>query len=115
MSHAKVLELSSPQLDKYFDLLRRLEKCFRSAGLPASQTSLLAMHLAEIAEECGRYEEILAALLDRETANSNGEGNELLDQLVELQIALDHLRSHVRAVTPLLNKGIDILDRADPD
>jgi|SRR5581483_3280467 len=97
---------------QYFNLLHELETQLQRAGLPASETSLLAMHLAEIEEESINYQQLLANVSGKKNA-SNGQSDELLDQLVEVQVSLEHIKSHHEAARKLLSKSIERLDNEE--
>ena len=110
MAHVKLLSKTSSALNDYFSAMAQLEQAFKQAGLPASQTTLLAMHLAEIEAESERYQKLIAALRANCVQGANGADDSLVEQLVEVQVALEHIGSHAKAVSRLLSKSIDALD-----
>lgn len=109
MSSLKVVEPPS-ETKTYFSLLEQLALKFKSAGLATSEASILAMHLAEIDEEASKYYAHITNLRRDKSEGYNASRDELLEQLVDVELSLEHLRSHVEAVSDLLSKSIDELD-----
>lgn len=110
MSQVKVIQKAETPLDSYFAVLNELQVVFKQARLPSSRASVLAMHLAEIDEESEHYRKLVAELRARDLKSTNGKGNDVVEQLVELQISLEHIVSHAQAVSKLLSISIDTLD-----
>ncbi len=70
------------------------------------QLSLLAMHLAEIDDECSIYQQQIQALLSGDGREADG----LVDRLVEVKYSLEHMLDHIQSVGTLLDESLEILD-----
>jgi hypothetical protein len=112
MGNLKTKETGTRRLNlkEYFTTLEKLEGRFKRARLPASQASLLAMHLAEIEEESNQYHRFIVNLEHDKGNGTNGHSDHLLEQLVDIEVSLEHIKSHIEAVSKLLSKNIDALD-----
>ena len=110
MAQVRLLPKTTTALNGYFAEMRKLENVFKQAGLPASQITLLTMHLAEIDEASARYQKLIASLGTSRAPSDNGKAIALAEQLIQIQVALEHIVAHARAVSRLLAKSIDALD-----
>ncbi len=110
MAHAKLIRKPTAAVTDYFSTMKQIEAVLKQAGLPGSQTSLLAMHLAEIEEASKRYADLLDSLRADGGHGANGANDSVLDELVEIQVAVEHIVAHAKAVSKLLDKSIDVLD-----
>lgn len=105
----KTVAPAKNELKGYFSILEQIAARLRTGGLPSSQASLLAMHLAEIDQESARFQALVADLQHPPT-KTNGHGDDLQEQLVDIEVSAEHIKSHIEAMTKLLSKSIDTLD-----
>ncbi len=99
-------QMRAPTLEMPVSEIDQLRFAFREVGLDAEDISLLAMHLAEIDEECTNYGQHIKEIL----AAGNLDADTLLEHLVEIKFSLEHLVSHVQAVEEELDRSISALD-----
>lgn len=99
-------QMRAPTLEMPISEIDQLRFAFKEVGLDAGDTSLLAMHLAEIDEECTSYSRHIKEIL----SGGNLDPDTLLEHLVEIKLSLEHLVSHVQAVEEELDRSISALD-----
>ena len=85
--------------ERFQDLLDR-------AGL-ATGANLVAMHLAEIEEECVSFLDQLTAFRAHARHEDPAAAQEAL---VEISLSLQHMADHIQAVTPILDEELGIDD-----
>ena len=99
-------QMRAPALKMPVSEIDQLRFALKEIGLDAEDTSLLAMHLAEIDEECTSYSQHIKEIL----STKNLDPDTLLEHLVEIKLSLEHLASHVQAVEEELDRSISALD-----
>ena len=99
-------QMRAPTLEIPVSEIDQLRLAFKESGLAAEDISLLAMHLAEIDEECISYSQQIKDILSAK----NLEPDTLLGHLVEIRLSLEHLVSHAQAVEEELDRSISVLD-----
>lgn len=99
-------QVRAPTLEMPVSEMDQLRFVLKEIGLDVEDTSLLAMHLAEIDEECTSYGQHIKEILSA----GNLDPDTLLEHLVEIKLSLEHLASHVQAVEEELDRSISALD-----
>jgi hypothetical protein len=89
-----------------YEIKERLQDLLAQAGL-STQTDLIAMHLTEIEEEAIHFLDQLTVFRAHARHQDSDAAQEAL---VEISLALQHVADHIRAVTPILDRELDIDD-----
>ena len=89
-----------------YEIKERLQDLLAQAGL-STQTDLTAMHLAEIEEEAINFLDQLTVFRAHARHQNSVAAQEAM---VEISLALQDVADHIRAVTPILNRELDIDD-----
>ena len=68
-------------------------------------TSLMALHLSDIADEMPKFQKNLAALVQ-----SNGlTDDELAEIMADLQVSIDHIIDHGKELSNLLEEAMEVI------
>jgi hypothetical protein len=89
--------------------LHQLEKILRASGLSSDEVSLLAMHLAEIEEECAGYIQHIQSIL----AAGRYDSDALLRKLIDIRVSLEHMAFHIKGAEEELKRSLVVLDDDD--
>ena len=89
-----------------YEVKERLQDLLAQSGL-STQTDLIAMHLTEIEEEAVNFLDQLTAFRAHARHQNPVAAQEAM---VEISLALQHVADHIRAVTPILDRELDIDD-----
>jgi hypothetical protein len=87
-----------------YEIREQLEDLLMSMGL-SEQTDLVAMHLTEIEEETANFLDQLTAFRAHARHQDSAAAQETM---AEISLSLQHIADHIRAVTPILDRELEI-------
>lgn len=88
--------------------VHRLERLFRLTARDRKNAALLALHLSELDDEAQVFARLVCVLLDSEEISSN----DLLETLVAIETALEHLEAHVKGAQKEITRIADAVEVA---
>jgi hypothetical protein len=113
MPNLKIVPKVDGDPKAFASVMHQVAGRLKQAGSPSSQAALLGMHLAEIDQESARYRKLVLALRGEEKPGPNGLAEDLIELLIDIELSLEHMRSHIEAVSKILGKSIDALDNSE--
>jgi hypothetical protein len=87
-----------------YELRERLQDLLVSAGM-VDQSNLVAMHLTEIEEETANFLDQLTVFRAHARHQDSVAAQEAM---VEISLSLQHIADHIQAVTPILDRELEI-------
>lgn len=71
------------------------------------------MHLAEIDEESVKFRKLVSDIRKGKREGRNGYSDDLLEQLVDIELSVEHMKSHIDAMSKIPSETIDVLDQEE--
>ena len=93
-------EISLGELDRLRIILKKY-----LPTLKAEKTSMIALHLSDIAGEIPHFQKNYTALVQSEELSED----DFIDCIEELQVSVFHIWSHIKDLNTLLRKAVDML------